>query len=250
MIRSLLIDDEPKNIRILSGLLGTYCPEVEILGHAEDAETGISMIRQHQPDLVFLDIEMPHGNAFELLDNIMPVNFEIIFITAFDDYTLKAFRYSALDYLLKPVSIDELKLAVKKASERLQTKNLNLQLSNLVHNIRRQSPVLQKIALPWKDEIDFVALSDIVRFESKGGYTHVYLSDKRKFLSNKTIKEYEELLPADTFFRIHNAHLINLNCVKKYHRGRGGRVEMPDNVFIEVATRRKDEFLAIFGHKG
>src|SRR5262245_50031317 len=135
MINALIVDDEPKNIRILQGLLTESCPIVQIVGSAVSAETAIPLIAEKQPDLVFLDIEMPHGNAFDLLDRIMPVNFEIIFITAFDAYTLKAFKYSALDYLLKPVSIDELKAAVQKAQERIKTKNINLQLQNLLFNM-------------------------------------------------------------------------------------------------------------------
>ena len=249
MINALIVDDEPKNIRILQGLLDKSCPDVTIVGEAISAETAIPLIRDKNPDLVFLDIEMPYGNAFDLLDKIMPVNFEIIFITAFDDYTLKAFKYSALDYLLKPVSIDELKIAVFKAKERIRFKNINAQLQNLVFNINKTNASLQKIALPCNDGLVFVLLSEIIRFEAKGGYTHVYVSNNQKYISSRIIKDYEELLPEDIFFRIHNSHIINLNFVKKYHKGRGGMIEMADNAMIEVAIRRKDEFLARFGYK-
>jgi len=249
MINALIVDDEPKNIRILNGLLEESCPEVKILGEAVSAETAIPLIHEKNPDLVFLDIEMPYGNAFDLLDRIMPINFEIIFITAFDDYTLKAFKYSALDYLLKPVSIDELKTAVRKAKERIRFKNINHQLQNLLFNINKPSPSLQKIALPCNEGLVFVLLSDIIRFEAKGGYTQVLTTDGQKYVSSRIIKEYEEILPEDIFFRIHNSHIINLNYVKKYHKGRGGVIEMSDNAQIEVATRRKEEFLARFGIK-
>jgi two-component system, LytTR family, response regulator len=249
MINALIIDDEPKNIRILHGLLTESCPEVKVTGEAVSAETAIPLINEKQPDLVFLDIEMPYGNAFDLLDKIMPVNFEIIFITAFDDYTLKAFRYSALDYLLKPVSIDELKMAIQKAKERIRFKNINDQLQNLLFNINKPNPSLQKIALPCKDGLVFVILSDIIRFEAKSGYTNIHVVDNKKYLSSRTIKEYEEILPDDIFFRIHNSHIINLNWVKKYHKGRGGLIEMSDDALIELATRRKDEFLSRFGYK-
>lgn len=249
MINALIVDDEPKNIRILNGLLEESCPEVKILGEAISAETAIPLIHEKNPDLVFLDIEMPYGNAFDLLDRIMPVNFEIIFITAFDDYTLKAFKYSALDYLLKPVSIDELQTAVRKAKERIRFKNINQQLQNLLFNINKPNASLQKIALPCNDGLVFVLLSDIIRFEAKGGYTHVHMTDGQKYISSRIIKEYEEILPEDIFFRIHNSHIINLNYVKKYHKGRGGVIEMSDSAVIEVATRRKDEFLARFGYK-
>jgi two-component system LytT family response regulator len=249
MINALIVDDEPKNIRILQGLLDESCADVKVVGEAISAETAIPLIRDKNPDLVFLDIEMPYGNAFDLLDRIMPVNFEIIFITAFDDYTLKAFKYSALDYLLKPVSIDELKTAVHKAKERIRFKNINSQLQNLMFNISKSTASLQKIALPYNDGLVFVLLSEIIRFEAKGGYTYVHVSNNQKYVSSKIIKDYEELLPDDIFFRIHNSHIINLNYVKKYHKGRGGIIEMADGAMIEVATRRKDEFLARFGYK-
>lgn len=249
MINALIIDDEPKNIRILQGLLEESCPEVTVTGEAVSAESAIPLIHEKQPDLVFLDIEMPYGNAFDLLDKIMPVNFEIIFITAFDDYTLKAFKYSALDYLLKPVSIDELKNAVRKAKEKIRVKNINQQLQNLLFNINKTNSSLQKIALPCKDGLVFVLLTDIIRFEAKAGYTNVFAVTHQKYVSSRSIKEYEEILPDDIFFRIHNSHIINLNWVKKYHKGRGGLIEMSDGAMIEVATRRKDEFLARFGYK-
>ncbi|OQP57980.1 LytR/AlgR family response regulator transcription factor [Niastella populi] len=249
MINALIIDDEPKNIRILRGLLNESCPEVRIIGEAVSAETAIPLIAETRPDLVFLDIEMPHGNAFDLLDKIMPIDFEIIFITAFDAYTLKAFKYSALDYLLKPVSIDELKTAVQKAKERIRFKNINVQLQNLMFNINKPNSNLQKIALPNNDGLVFVQLAQIIRFEARGGYTYVHTTENQKYVSSRIIKEYEEILPAEIFFRIHNSHIINLNFVKKYHKGRGGLIEMNDNALIEVATRRKDEFLARFGIK-
>src|SRR5439155_10063662 len=198
---------EPKNIRILNGLLNECCPDVRIIGEAVSAETAMPLIAETHPDLVFLDIEMPHGNAFDLLDKIMPIDFEIIFITAFDAYTLKAFKYSALDYLLKPVSMEELRNAVRKAKERIRFKNINQQLQNLLFNINRPATAVQKIALPCNDGLVFVLLTDIVRFEAKGGYTNVFIADNQKYVSSRIIKEYEELLPDDIFFRIHNSHI-------------------------------------------
>ncbi len=248
MMKALIVDDEPKNIRILQGLLTDFCPQVQVVGEAQGADPAATLIRSLQPDVVFLDIEMPYGNGFDLLDKVMPVNFEIIFITAFDEYTLKAFRYSALDYLLKPVSIDELKEAVEKAERKLQQRQINLQLENLLFNFRRQTN-LQKIAVPWMDGLIFMPLAEIIRFEARGGYSHIFARDQRRFLCSRTIKEYEDILPEDIFYRIHNSHLINLNHIKKYHKGRGGVIEMEDGAMIEVASRRKEEFLAKFGLK-
>lgn len=247
MIRALLIDDEPKNNRILKLMLEEFCPQVKIEGQADNAEDGVTLIRDTGPDLVFLDIEMPYGSGFDLLDKLKPVSFEIIFITAFNNYSLKAIKYSALDYLLKPVNIDELIAAVTKASDKLATRNINARIENLLYNLKRPQQGLQKIALPSKEGYIFVPITDIIRCEAKSGYTTFFIKDMEKIVSSRNIKEYEPLLTDDTFFRIHNSHIVNLNYVKKYHRGRGGFLEMEDGAMIEVATRRKDEFMARFG---
>jgi two-component system LytT family response regulator len=247
MIRTVLIDDEPKNNRVLKMMLEEFCPEVTIIGQADNAPDGITLIRELRPDLVFLDIEMPHGNGFDLLDQLKPIRFEVVFITAFNEYSLKAIKYSALDYLLKPVNIEELKQAVQKAVDRMANRNTNERIENLLYNLCKSQQDLQKIALPSKEGYIFILLADIIRCESKTGYTTFYVDGIEKIISSRNIKEYEPLLPTDIFFRIHNSHIINLNHVKKYHRGRGGYIEMGDGALIEVATRRKDEFLARFG---
>jgi two-component system, LytTR family, response regulator len=247
MMRTLLVDDEPKNTRILRKLLEDYCPKVQIIGDAGDIKAAYTLIRELKPDLVFLDIEMPYGNAFDLLDQLMPIDFSIIFITAFDDYTLKAFKYSAIDYLLKPVDIEELKVAVNKASEKIQNRTINVQLENLLENLKHNQMALQKIAIPTSDGIVFLNVDAIIRCEANGSYTTIYSNDNQKMVTSKGIKDYEDMLPATIFCRIHNSHLINLNRIKKYHKGRGGYVVMEDGTSIEVASRRKEEFLSKFG---
>lgn len=247
MIRAILIDDEPKNNRILKLMLEEFCPNVIIAGQADNAADGVTLIKEVSPDLVFLDIEMPYGSGFDLLDQLKPVHFEIIFITAFNNYSLKAIKYSALDYLLKPVNIDELIIAVNKASEKVASKHINARIENLLYNLKKPQAGVQKIALPSKEGYIFVLLSDIIRCESKTGYTTFYLKDMEKVVSSKNIKEYEPLLTNDIFFRVHNSHIVNLSYIKKYHRGRGGYIEMEDGTMIEVATRRKDELMARFG---
>jgi two-component system LytT family response regulator len=247
MIRAVLIDDEPKNNRILKKMLEEFCPDVLIEGQADNVTDGISLIREVEPDLVFLDIEMPYGSGFDLLDKLKPVRFEVVFITAFNDYSLKAIKYSALDYLLKPVNIEELKMAVAKAAEKVSVRNINARIENLLYNLKKPQQDIQKIALPSKEGYMFVVLTDIIRCESKGGYTTFYIKDMEKIVSSRNIKEYEPLLSNELFFRIHNSHIVNLNHVKKYHRGRGGYLEMEDGAMIEVATRRKDELMARFG---
>jgi len=248
MIDAIIVDDEPKNVKILKALLNEYCPEVRVVGEASSADEAANIINEKKPDVVFLDIEMPYGNAFDLLDKLKPVDFEIIFVTAFDDYTLKAFRYSAIDYLLKPVNIDELKAAVEKANSQKNLKNMNLQLNNLLFNLHKNADSPARIAITSQDGFSFVSINEIMRCEAKGNYTYIFTTDHQKHISSRNIKAYEDMLPSSIFFRIHHSHIINIGYVKKYHKGRGGTVEMEDGTMIEVATRRKNEFLALFGH--
>jgi two-component system LytT family response regulator len=247
MINTVIIDDEPGNIRVLKELLKEYCWDIQILGEATHADEALKLIQNVRPDLIFLDIEMPYGNGFDLLDKLMPIEFEVIFVTAFNDYTLKAFRYSALDYLLKPVNLKELREAVKKAGDRLKLKQSNLQLNNLLSNLRQPDTAALKLAIPNIENIVFVRMDNIVRIEANGGYSSIFLKDGQKEISTKNIKEYEDTLPSNMFIRVHNSHIINLHCFSKYHRGRGGLVEMEDGTMIEVATRRRDQFLAAIG---
>lgn len=249
MIRAIIVDDEPKNRKILRSLLERFCPEVTVEHEAGSAREAVEIITAANPDLLFLDIEMPYGNAFDLLDQLMPVNFEIIFITAFDEYTLKAFKYSALDYLLKPVSIEELKAAVKKAAQKIHLKTINEQLSNLLQNFRGHRSQASRIAISTNEGFIFVSTQDILRFEAKSNYTYIYTTQGQRLISSKTIKQYDDLLGGLQFFRIHNSHLINLAFVKRYLKGRGGEVEMTDGTVLEVASRRKDAFLSLFGSK-
>jgi two-component system, LytTR family, response regulator len=245
IMRAIIVDDEIKNRKLLRSLLEQFCPQVTIEGEAGSAAEAAAVIQQTRPDLIFLDIEMPYGNAFDLLDQLMPVDFEIIFITAFDEYTLKAIKYSALDYLLKPVNIEELQEAVQKASQKIHRRTINQQLLHLLQNMGPGSK-LSKIALPTQEGFVFAAIQDIVRLEAKGNYTHIFTSDRQHHVSSKTIQQYEKILPEKLFFRIHNSYIINLNFVKRYHRGRGGEVEMSDGTILEVAVRRKDAFLDLF----
>ena len=246
MIRTIIIDDEPNNIETLKQLLVKYCPLIELVGNAENIRTGQALILNTQPDLVFLDIEMPFGNAFELLNNLSPVNFEIIFVTAFDNYAINAIKYSALDYLLKPVNIKELQNAVQKAAERIKTKNITTKIDTLLFNLSVSKPVLQKVALPTLDGLVFVNINELVWLEARGSYTFVYMQDQQKIMVSRTLKEFEDILPFETFSRVHQSYIINHHFIKKYNRGRGGTIEMEDGTTIEVSMRKKDEFLSKF----
>jgi len=249
MTKAVLVDDDPKNITILKTLLQQLHSNIEVIGEANNAEEAARLIPQLDPNLVFLDIEMPFGNAFDLLDKLMPVKFEVIFITAFDEYSLKAFKYSALDYLLKPVDIDDLLIAVQKAEKRIELKNINEQLSNLLFNLKKPGLSVAKIAMPVNDGFDFVAIDELISCESKNNCTIVYTNSGKKYTCNRTIKDYEELLPENVFFRIHHSFIVNINFIRKFFKdGRGGYVELLDGTTIPVAYRRKDEFLGKLGY--
>jgi two-component system, LytTR family, response regulator len=245
-ITSVIIDDEPGNVVTLSELLKEYCPEVVLAGSAPDPLKGYELVTAVQPQLVFLDIEMPYGTAFDLLDKLSPVNFEVIFITAFNNYAVKAFKYAALDYILKPVNIKELQAAVQRVMTRLQEKNINQRITNLLSNLKPENKGLQKIALPAGDGLYFEDVNNISHLSSEGNYTRVFIQGKKRELLSKSLKEYEDILPDTIFCRIHHSHIVNINYIKKYHKGRGGYVEMHDGSTIEVSSRKKNEFLERF----
>jgi two-component system LytT family response regulator len=247
MINFVLIDDEPKNIKILKAMLDEFCPEISFIGAASNVEEAEALIRREEPELVFLDIQLSNETGFDLLDRLTPVSFEVIFVTAYNEYAVRAFRYSALDYLLKPVNIEELTAAVAKATEHRRLRNVNRQLQNLIFNLRSPEATAHKLAIPNADSLSFISVGDIIRCEASGGYTHFFMTTGEKVLSTKTIGEYEELLPPDTFMRIHSKHIVNIQHIKKYHKGRGGFVEMEGMFTIEVSARRKTEFLNRFG---
>ena len=246
MYKTIIVDDEPKNMRILKKLLQDYCPQISIIGEAGDVNAAHKIITELNPEIVLLDIEMPYGNAFDLLDKLMPVKFEVIFITAYNNYSIKAFRYSAVDYLLKPVDIRELQDATQKAINRITASRINEHVSLLLSNIKDNANSNPKIAVPTSEGYVFVHIEDIIRCESNGAYTYIYTIKKERVVASKNIKEYEELLPKTTFFRIHNSHLVNLNRILRYNKGRGGTVTMEDGTELEVASRRRTEFLDNF----
>jgi two-component system LytT family response regulator len=245
---AVILDDEPGNIITLSELLKEYCPGIKIEGSAVDSESGYDLIRKVNPDIVFLDIEMPYGNAFDLLDKLTPVRFEVIFITAFNDYAIKAIRYAALDYILKPVNINELKEAVKKAIQKLEERKINTRIISLLNNLRRDTSSVTKISLPTSEGFRVEDINNIMYIQAEGSYTYVFLQGRSKEIVVKSLKEFEDMLPDNLFCRVHHSHIININYVKKYYRGRGGYVEMEDGAAIEVSIRKRNDFFERFRH--
>lgn len=242
-MRSLIIDDETKSCRILRKLLNTYCPDVDVIAEAYSAATGIEAIKKYRPDLVFLDIQMPEGDGFYLLQQLEEINFRIIFITAHDQYAIKAIKFSALDYLLKPLNIDDLVSAVDRYRNSYDFNNEKKRVDHLRDNLSKAKGKLDRIAIPGMNEVHFIEIGSIIRIESEGNYTHFYTDKPEHFLVANTLKEYDELLSGHHFFRVHQSHLINLKKVTKYIKGKGGNVVLSDGSTVDVAVRKKEEFL-------
>lgn len=243
MISALIIEDEERSARVLKNLLTEYCPEINLAGTCNSVKSALVDIPKLKPELLFMDVMLSDGNAFDILSNLKERNFEIIFTTAHDEFAIKAIKFSALDYIMKPVGIDDLKEAVKKIGkhsfEKLEAQRYDVLLQNIKSNTGR----LQRIAVPTLEGHSFIDIKDIVRFEADGSYTNIFLVSKDKILVSRPIKEYDSMLASEGFFRIHHSHLINLSCVTKYVKGSGGQVIMIDGSAVEVALRRKDDFL-------
>jgi two-component system, LytTR family, response regulator len=245
MIRAIIIDDEKHCRETLSILLERYCPEVRVLAECGSGEQGLEAIRKHRPDLVFLDVEMPHLNGFEMLQQLPEIPFKVIFVTGYDEYAIKAIRFSALDYLLKPVDKEELLKAVGKAEVQLEPRR-EAQLDILLQKLQPKPSGLQKIALPTQEGFELVPLEAIIKCESDSNYTHVFLRGGKRLLVSRTLKEIEELLRDHPFLRVHHSHLINLNEIVQYVRGEGGYVVMSDGSSVNVSRSRKEALLKVF----
>lgn len=245
-LTAVIIDDEMHSVDVLKNLLETYCPNVKVVGQADRAIPGRKLIGEHSPDVVFLDIEMPFGTGFDMLDALDQKNTSIIFVTAYDHYALKAIKYYAIDYLLKPVDIDELKLAVKKVEERKEQQSMPGVPVSLLKTYLEKGLDNSKIALPMADGLQFVNRNEIVRCEACGNYTRIYLEENRQYMVARTLGEYEELLAPYNFLRIHHAHLINLDHIERYVRGEGGYVIMSDGAVVDISRRKKQDFLNRF----
>ena len=245
MIRTIIIEDEPVSQEMLTIMLQRHAGDIAIIDTCSNPTDGIESITRHQPDLVFLDIQMPKMNGFDMLKKIDPINFEVIFTTAYDQYAINAIKVSALDYLLKPVDDEDLTIAIEKCKERLQEKKSHLRFEHLFNNLTNKNPLDKTIALSASDGISFVKMSDILRVEANGRYAKFYMLDKQVILVSKTMGDFEEILSANQFFRIHDSAIINLNHVKKYIRGDGGTVLLSDGTALDVARRRKDDFVKL-----
>lgn len=245
-IRAVIVDDELNARENLSFLITSYCPNIQIVGAAESVSEAINLIEETRPNLVFLDIEIGEGSGFDVLDSIKDSRIEVVFITAFNHYAIKAFKFSAIDYLLKPVDIDELKEATQRAEERLKSSQFSNRLGYLLNNIseqQKESKKFKRLGLPVHGGIHFFPLEEVVRLQSQSNYTTFYLTQNRKFLISKTLKEYDEMLSDQRFVRVHQSHLINIDHVVQYQKGDGGYLILSDGSNVPLSKNYKDNFL-------
>jgi len=248
MLRAIVIDDIDTIRKDNMAVIKANCPNVSIIGQADSVDSGVALIRQLAPDLVFLDVEMPDGTGFDLLQKLKPFHFRVIFITGYEDFAIRAFRFSAIDYLLKPLKASDLVEAVKKAEESLGNEVLELKLNNLFANLERPKN-LQKLVLKTLDRIYSVNIQDIVDCESDKNYTTFNFINGPKLVVSTNLKEYETLLGPYNFFRTHKSHLINMAYFDHFVKSEGGnKIVMKNKTNIPLSVRKKDEFLILLDH--
>ena len=239
MIAAIIVDDERHSCDALKMLLAKCCPLVQVVATCYSGEEGIKKINETKPQLVFLDIEMPHMNGFQMLEQLPTINFEIIFTTSYDQYAITAFKFSALDYLLKPVDREELERAVQKVSKKINPP-VSQQLEILLQKINQPATAVQRIALPTMQGLEFVPVNSIISCSSSNNYTEFFLADKKRLLVSRTLKEIEDMLADHLFLRVHNSHVVNLNAILRYIKGEGGYLVMTDDSKVDVSRGRKE----------
>ena len=244
-LRCFVLDDEENNVTLLTSMLSIHCPELDIIGSETDALIGLKLIKQIQPELIFLDIQMPGLNGFQLLKKLEPVSFEVIFVTAFTEYAIKAFDYHAIGYLTKPIDIEKLKKTVHVAQERIAQKDTTSSIFSLLEK-QISSKQETKIPLSTVNGLTFVDEEEIIYCESNGNYTKFFLKDGKDILVSKPIGDYERSLPQGSFVRIHDKHIINLKYVTQYVNGRGGEIKLTRGVTLPVSANRKDSLTTRF----
>lgn len=248
MIKAVIVEDEINGLNNLKNLLNQHCEGVSVIGEANSVAEGVTLLNDSdvKPDVAFLDISLPDGLVFKLLNQIRPINFEIIFVTAYEEYAIRACDYSSIAYILKPIDPDALKVAVSRIV--LKRQNEMDRRLELFTNHYNNPNAFTKMSISAVDGIYFVSIKDIMRFEAEDNYTHIYLSNGDRITASKTIKSYEEMLAPYNFYRVHKRHVINLNYMRKFVKGEGGFVIMDDKMEIEVSRRRRPAFMEQLRH--
>ncbi len=242
MVKAVIIDDEINSRELLFNMLTNYCERVEIVGMAKDVRSGIEIIKQKKPQLVFLDIEMPGGNGFDILNALENINFKVVFVTGYDQYAIKAIKYAALDYILKPVDLHELKSAVEKAKSELLGQDDKIKFLQSAYN--NPAKINNQIVISSYNNHSIINLNDILYFKAMDGYSVVFAENESKHIATYSLAYFEELLPSNQFFRIHKSYLINCKKVIGFDAGRGGNVSIQNTISLPIATRRKSLFVS------
>jgi two-component system LytT family response regulator len=248
MLKCIIVDDEFKNRESLKALVEKFCDNITVAAVCQNGNETITAISEHDPDLVFMDIQLQRETGFEILERLDKIDFEVIFTTAYSEFAIKAFKFSAIDYLLKPIDINDLRRAIEKAQKKV-VGNISERVTQLAQNIKGNTFKHSRLALPSNDGLVFVSVDEILYCEASGNYTNIFMADDRKFVISRTLKEYEDLLENQDFFRIHNSYLINLNSIKKYIRGEGGQVVMSNDKALDVSKSKKKSFLEMIKMK-
>jgi len=244
MLKALIIDDENKSRESLKILIEDFCDDVEVVSLAASVEEALNAVDIYSPDIVFLDIRMNKETGFDFLNKSKNINFEVIFTTAFSEYAIEAIKFSALDYLLKPINVDRLKESIAKAKKKKLNDFFNDKVGYLLQNFKAESSENFKLVLPTSDGLIFINFKDIIYCEASSNYTTFHMRDAKKYVVSKTLKEYDDLLTPHNFLRIHNSFLINMREIKKYIKGDGGYVVMSNELSIDVSKRKKEVFLS------
>ena len=240
MINAVHIEDEPNNIALLKQLVSEHCPGIKLIGHAKDVASGLQLIKETQPQLLYLDVELNQNSSFELMEQLQKedMRFHVIFITAHADYAARAFRYNAVDYLLKPISIAELKEATAKAVDKINKAVSNSSIFEMIKELKNQAAAPQKIGLPVADGVVFVNADEIIKCEARGSYTLVYMANKKNITAARSLKEMESHFTTPNFVRVHNSWIINTQYLKKYYRGKNSYMEMEDGSTVSISLRK------------
>jgi two-component system LytT family response regulator len=243
MIRAIIVEDELHSRETLKNLLEEFCDDIQVVGMVDAVQPAIEVIRKEKPDLVFMDIELQTGTGFDVLSQVQDLYFEVIFTTAFEHYAIRAIKFSSIDYLLKPIDVDELQKAVEKVREKKNEQSYKDQLELLLQNISKKPSENRKICLATLEGIEFVGVKEILYCEANGAYTTFYLQGGRKILVSRNLKEYEMLLEENEFMRVHNSFLINLHEVKRFVKGEGGYILMNNQAQISISQKKRDVFM-------
>lgn len=245
-LSAIIVEDEEASRETLANYLAKYCPDVRLMAQADSVKTGIEAIQQHQPDIVFLDVEMPYGNGFDLLDELSEINFATVFVTAYSNYAIKALNMSASYYILKPVDIDELVAAVDKIKEEKKTDSHSFYSKILVENLHTVNKQEHKIVLPVLNGFEVIRVKDVIRIQANDNFSDFHLSSGDRKVICRTLKHFEELLSEFDFLRVHKSHLVNVQYIKRYIKGKGGQLIMTDDSEVEVSQSKKKQLLERF----